>query len=143
MNKPASALLLTILVATMLLTSLTILWRVVSVSYEGVMLHYKAKQNFYACESLILYAIGLIKHDLILLNQLKPDQKQIVYQGHWPKLATTWGMVSVNYHPKSLQLELEAKLFGSQHLAPLLTTHVICQKEPKYLKFKIISWQNN
>lgn len=142
-NQTASALLITILIATFLLTSLTVLWRVVSVSYESAMLHYKSKQNFYACESLILYGIGLIKADLILLNQLKPDQKQIIYQGNWPKQTANWGVLSVNYHPKLLQLELEAKLFNDQHLVPIVLTNVLFQKELKELKFKVINWQNS
>jgi len=140
-NQVGSALLVTILVATILLTSLTVLWRAVSLSYESAMLHYRAKQNFYATESLILYGIGLIKHDLIILKQLKSDQKQLVYQGAWPKHGKTWGVLTVNYHPKLWQIDLQAKLFGNDHLTAIMFTNVLCQKKED--KLVIINWQNN
>lgn len=143
-NQPASALLISIIVAMILLTSLTVLWRAVSLSYESTMLHYKSKQNFYACESLMIYAIGLIQQELVLLNQLKIDQKEQIYQGDWPKQSKTWGVLTVLYRPKLQQVELQAKLFGNNHLEPLLTTTVLCQKKaPKNQKLLITSWRNS
>jgi hypothetical protein len=139
MNKPAGALLLIVLVTAILLTSITVLWRAVSISYESAILHYKAKQNSYACESLILYAIALIKHDLVLLDQLKIDQKQIIYQGNWPKQGKSWGVLTVHYKPKISQLEIQASLFGNDHIVPIAVANVLCQNKKQDLT--IVNWQ--
>lgn len=140
MNKSGSALLITILVCTILLTSLTIIWRSAALSYESAMINYQHKKQVYACESLILYGIGLFRQKLIDITRIKPNQPYLIYQGNWPKTSSIWSCLYVEYNDKSKQIKLNAKLFGKQHLAPICTLSVICKQVDQ--KVLILNWQD-
>lgn len=139
-NESGSALLIVVLVITILLTSMTMLWRNVAFSYEGAMWHYRAKRQFYANESLVFYGIALIKRGLVTAKQLPTEKLTLIYKGHWPKNAQTWGELEGSYDINNKQFKLRAKMFGNDHLGALLTTHVVCKKNDKTIK--ILSWEN-
>ena len=138
-NKQGTAILLAILVMSILLLTLTAIWRSVSLSYEGAMMHYEAKKNFYASESLIIYGIFLIKKNLVPIEELRSDKFRVVYQGNWPKQAKNWGLLLARYDDK--QLELQATLFKSDQLRPIINTKVICKKNDDV--FEVLDWRNS
>ncbi len=140
MNKTGSALLIIVLICTILLTSLTVLWRSAALSYESAMINYQHKKRVYACESLIWYGIGLIKKELVPMAQIPTDQPYLIYQGNWPKTSQTWGILNVEYNHKNKQIHLSAKLFGSTHLAPISVLSVVCKQVDH--KFIILNWQD-
>lgn len=142
--KAGSALLLIMFVTAVLLIGLVALWRFASLSYEGAMQNYRAKRNFYACESLALYGICLIKQDLINLTQSasdKNDKSIVIYDGHWPKAATTLGTIGLRYDAQSKQIALQVNLFGNAHVQPVANTYIWCQKQSGHIQ--ILNWQNS
>ena len=139
-NQRGTALLIVVFVMTILLTGMVMLWRNVALSYEGAMWHYRAKRQFYANESLALYGMALIKSGLVTIKQLPAEKLTPIYKGHWPKTSQTWGELGASYDSKKRQFTLRAQLFGNDHLAPMITTSVTCQKIDKTMK--VLTWEN-
>ncbi len=140
-NRTGSALLIIVLVCAVLLSSMLILWRSVSLAYESAMLNYQNKKNFYACEGLIWYGVGVIKKELVNLKQLSLVQSQLLYQGLWPKSGPNFGKLVVYYDKKKKQIEFKASVFGPDHLWPMATSTVLWQINQT--GWQVLDWQNN
>lgn len=141
MKKSGTAVLLVVLVASILITGVTVLWRSAAQSFESAMHYYRARKNFYACESLALYGAALFKSNLILSDNLPLNNKSaLLYKGAWPKGSQNWGELVVSYDRKTEQIDLLAKLFSNMHLEPIAITRILLKKANK--SFQVLSWKN-